>query len=115
MTTVLVVEDERALAEAIAAVLSDEGYRVVQARDGRHGLELIDQTTPDVVVLDFMMPTMNGADVLARLRERPSAPPVILMSAMPEAEAVRSASGHVAFLRKPFSADALLRAIAAAA
>lgn len=114
MTTILVVDDERALAEAIVAVLQDEGHEVVEARDGRHALELIDQRAPDAIVLDFMMPHLNGAGVLAALRACPSAPPVVLMSAAPEAEVARECSGHVAFLRKPFSAQALVDAVAAA-
>jgi CheY-like chemotaxis protein len=112
--TILVAEDEHALAEAIAAVLEDEGFRVVQAHNGRQALEVVDESAPDAIVLDYMMPVMNGAAVLAALRARRSAPPVILVSAAADTEVLRECSGHSAFLRKPFSAQALVDAVRAA-
>ena len=68
MATVLVVDDEFGIAELFDAILTDEGYRVLTAINGRHGLEMLAQERPDLVFLDYMMPVMDGAAMLARCR-----------------------------------------------
>lgn len=110
MRTVLVVDDEFGVAEVLEAILQDEGYRVVTAINGRQGLERAAETQPDLIMLDVMMPIMDGAATLAALRadSRFSHVPVILMSSLDEATASETCRGFQAFLRKPFRINQLL-------
>ena len=82
MKTVLVVEDEFGLAEALSAMLSDEGYRVIVAGNGQQVRDQIGEISPDLILLDFMMPVLNGAAALKALRKNPryAALPIVLMS-----------------------------------
>ena len=108
MKTVLVVEDEPAIREVVAEVLREEGYRVVVAADGRAGLELLAWERPDLVLMDVMMPELDGREALREARARPDLPPVpvVLMSA---AVALGRDDPPVdAFLPKPFDLDNLL-------
>jgi CheY-like chemotaxis protein len=108
---VLVVDDEPALLDVLAQVLADEGYAVATARDGEHALRQAEQERPDLVLMDVMMPRLDGRDALRRLRAHPSlgAVPVILTSAGVPAAQVEPG---VAFLRKPFDLDRLLALVA---
>jgi CheY-like chemotaxis protein len=110
MRTVLVVDDEFGVAEVLEAILEDEGYRVVTAINGRQGLERAAETQPDLIMLDVMMPIMDGAATLLALRAdgRFSRVPVILMSSLDEATARETCRGYQAFLRKPFRITQLL-------
>ncbi|MCW8141410.1 MAG: response regulator [Planctomycetota bacterium] len=115
MKTVVVIDDEFGLAEAITALLEDEGYRAVMATNGRQGLELVAEHAPDLVLLAFMMPLLGGPEVLAAIRARdPRHPPVIVMSAAARDEVRAACPGAAAYLTKPFSGGALLAAIRAA-
>ena len=104
MRTVLVVDDEFGIAELIEAVLTDEGYRVLIAMNGRQGLEMLAKERPDLVFLDFMMPVMDGAAMLRGMAAEPGLDgiPVVLMSSVPEATVAERCSGYAAFVRKPF-------------
>jgi CheY-like chemotaxis protein len=101
---VLVVDDEFGIAELIDAVLTDEGYRVLTAMNGRQGLAIMAKDHPDLVFLDYMMPIMDGADVLRAMARDPSIDgvPVVLMSSMPEPLVAERCSGYAFFMRKPF-------------
>ena len=116
MRTVLVVDDEFGVSEVLTEILGGAGYHVLTAIHGRQALERIAETRPDVILLDFMMPVLNGAGTLAALAAGPAHRdiPVILMSSLPEASIAEQASGYVAFLRKPFRVAAVLEAIARA-
>lgn len=111
--TIVVIDDELGLAEALGAILSDDGYRVGVATNGQQGLRLIDELRPDLVLLDFMMPIMSGPAVLHALeaRGRLASPPVVVMSAATEADVRAVVGDDVVFLRKPFDMPSLLRAI----
>lgn len=104
MATVLVVDDEFGIAELFEAILTDEGHRVRTAINGKHGLEVLAREPVDVVFLDYMMPVMNGAAMLAALLDHPNLRriPVIMMSAMLEGGIAERCSGYSAFLQKPF-------------
>jgi CheY-like chemotaxis protein len=69
MKTVLIVGDERPIAEMLGRMLEDEGYRVLTARDGREGLACLAHERPDVVLCDVMMPVLDGGD-MGRARPR---------------------------------------------
>lgn len=116
---VLVIDDEPALAELVAANLSAAGHRVRTAPDGRAGLDAIDDRLPDVVVLDVMMPVLDGWGVLEALAERPETAelPVVMLTALSsEQDVIRGhLTGAVQYLAKPFEIDALLTAVQVAA
>jgi CheY-like chemotaxis protein len=107
MATVLVVDDEFGIAELFEAILTDEGHRVLTAINGKHGLEMLAQEPVDLIFLDYMMPVMNGAAMLAVLLAHPifRRIPVVIMSAMLEARIAERCSGYAAFLPKPFRID----------
>jgi CheY-like chemotaxis protein len=109
MVTVLVVDDERDIREAVSEVLKDEGYAVVDARDGAEALDQLRAHHPAVVLLDLMMPGMNGWEFCAARNREPdlSRIPVIVISALGRVSGVDAA----AFLQKPFELDALVSAV----
>ena len=83
---VLVVEDEPAQREVLTYNLEAEGFRVAQAEDGEHGLLLVDEDAPDVIVLDWMLPNVSGIEVCRQLKMRPETRgiPIIMLSARSE-------------------------------
>lgn len=114
MATVLVVDDEFGIAELLEAVLSEAGHRVLSAINGQHGLEVLASERVDLVLLDFMMPVMNGAMTLRAITADPalSAIPVVVMSSLPESAVAERAAGYAGFLRKPFRINTMLSMVA---
>ena len=112
--TLLLVDDEWVIAEALEGVLADAGYRVLTAPNGKQALARLMEARPDVILLDFMMPVMNGAATLAALAGDPALReiPVVMMSSLPEARVKERANGYAAFLSKPFTAAEALKTIA---
>jgi DNA-binding response OmpR family regulator len=112
--TVLIVEDEFAIADLLEMALADEGYRVIRAANGRQGLERLAEHSPDLVISDFMMPVLDGAGLVQAIRqsERQREVPIIIMSSMPEANVHARINSYAAFVRKPFQIAALMRLIA---
>lgn len=111
--TILIVDDEIGVLEVVEYILTDLGYTVVSALNGRDALARLKETKPDLIVLDFMMPIMDGGAVLKELRNDDGyrAIPVILTSAMPQKSVEDKCSGYNAFLRKPYKYEKLLEAI----
>ena len=109
---ILVVDDEPAILESIVEVLRDEGYAVEAARDGRSALALFERTSPELVLMDVMMPGIDGRAAYLAMRAHPQGQdiPVVLMSAA--ADPSRLDPGVTAFLAKPFDLDALLNLVA---
>jgi CheY-like chemotaxis protein len=110
MTKILVADDEPTLLGLISAALTDEGYTVVPARDGREAVELAVKESPDLVLLDVMMPRLSGREALRQIRAAPETQsvPVVLMSAgVPSGQM----PDGVPFLPKPFDLDRLLSLI----
>lgn len=112
--TVLIVEDEFAIADLLEMVLTDEGYRVVRAANGRQGLERLAEASPDLIISDFMMPVLDGAGLVLAMRqsEDQREVPIIIMSSMPEASVQARIDRYAAFVRKPFQIAALMRLVA---
>ncbi len=112
--TVLVVDDEFGVAEVLDAILTDEGYRVVTATNGRQALARIAEQPPDLILLDYMMPILDGVAVLRALSADPAAQnlPVVVMSALPEEVISTKTKNYAAFLRKPFRIKTVLAAVA---
>src|SRR5947208_3328737 len=102
--TVLVVEDEAAIAEAVRARLASEGYRVLVAGDGPNALEIAGAEHPDLVVLDLMLPGMDGLEVCRELQRESWVPVLVLTARTEEADKVAGfAVGADDYLTKPFS------------
>lgn len=101
--TVLVVEDDADIVELLELYLTGSGYEVVSAPDGVAALELLRSRTPDVALVDIMMPRMNGYDFIKTLRET-SQMPVIIVSARthPADKIVGLDAGADGFIAKPF-------------
>jgi DNA-binding response OmpR family regulator len=102
--TVLVVDDEEAIAEAVQARLESEGYRVVVASDGPEAIEAHREHQPDLVVLDLMLPGMDGLEICKRLQRDRWTPVLMLTAKTEEADKVAGfAVGADDYLTKPFS------------
>jgi len=110
--TVLVVEDEAALATMLRYNLEKQGFRVEEAADGQEALTRIAETQPDLVLLDWMLPTLSGIEVCRQIRRRPATRdlPVIMLTARAEdQDAVRGLNTGVDdYVTKPFNMDTLL-------
>lgn len=85
---VLVVDDYQDGREVLVELLSFSGYRTVEARDGGEALDLLATVSPDLVILDLMMPRVSGLEVLERLSQRPKPPPTIVMSGVADTQGV---------------------------
>lgn len=102
--TLLVVEDEAPLAETLRFNFEREGYRVRTAADGAEGLSLALTLRPDLVLLDLMLPRVDGLDVLRGIREHSSTPVLLLTARTAEADRVRGLDlGADDYIVKPFS------------
>jgi DNA-binding response OmpR family regulator len=102
--TVLVVDDEEAIAEAVRARLESEGYRVLVAGDGPHAITLHTQHHPDLVVLDLMLPGMDGLEVCKEIQRNSWTPVLMLTARTEETDKVAGfAVGADDYLTKPFS------------
>ena len=114
MRTVLVVDDEFGVAEVLQSILEDEGYRVATAINGKQAMARLDELAPDLIMLDYMMPIMDGTQTLAAIRKHPTfiRTPVIMMSSLEEAAVRETATEYNTFLRKPFRAMAVVRIVA---
>jgi CheY-like chemotaxis protein len=113
MMTILVVDDEGSVADVLSAILTDEGYRVVTAENGREGLARVAESHPDLVLSDVMMPLLDGRELCRAIKSDPvhSAIPVVLMSAVAD-KVVGSDCNYNAFIHKPFDLNTLLDLIA---
>lgn len=113
--TILVIDDEQNILDLISAYLRREGYRVLAAQDGVNGLKLAQSSRPDVVILDIMLPGMDGIDVLRELR-RTSSTYVIMLSAKSEEtdRIVGLSLGADDYVTKPFSPRELVARVKAA-
>jgi DNA-binding response OmpR family regulator len=107
---ILLVEDERRLAQAVRRVLEEEGHTVDVAYDGEEGLAMATETDHDVIVLDIMLPVMDGIEVCRRLRRNKIDTPVLLLTALDGVDdKVRGLdSGADDYLPKPFAFQELL-------
>jgi DNA-binding response OmpR family regulator len=111
--TILVVDDDMELSDGLRMVLEKQGHRVLQARDGQQGKQLIYQHHPDLVILDMMMPRMGGYPVLEHFRGKAEAPPIIMITANEGSrhKAYAEYLGVVEYIRKPFAMERLLESV----
>jgi DNA-binding response OmpR family regulator len=111
MASVLVVDDEVDIREAVAELLAEEGYEVLDAGDGAEALRKARAFHPSVVLLDLMMPGMNGWEFCARRKGDPELEsiPIIVLSALGRVQGIDA----VDYLQKPFELEDLLSAVRA--
>jgi two-component system response regulator ResD len=105
---VLVVDDDAVLRRVVRAVLEADGFRVIEAHDGQQGLEMAASERPRVVILDVMMPGLDGVEVCRRLDHR--ATKVLMLTALGDVttEVASLEAGARGYLTKPFSSMELL-------
>jgi len=110
---ILVVDDDASVRDAIEAVLADEGFEVLVARDGHEAVARVVRSRPELVLLDVWMPEMDGIEVLARIKEVRADLPVIVLSGHGNVDMAVKATrlGASDFIEKPFSVDGLLSSI----
>jgi two-component system, OmpR family, alkaline phosphatase synthesis response regulator PhoP len=114
LARILVVDDEPAILELVAVYLQKEGYQVLTAADGPSGLKAARTLKPDVVVLDVMLPGMDGLELLARLRRESSVYVLMLTARSDETDKIVGLSvGADDYLTKPFSPRELVARIKA--
>jgi len=111
--TILIVDDEFGILEVLESILKDAGFDVLSALNGQDALVHLQKTVPDLVIVDFMMPLLDGAGVIRAMRadDRLSAVPVILASALPEKSISERCTGYNIFLRKPFKTERLMEEV----
>ena len=110
--TILICDDEPALRELIRASM-DEGYECAEASDGVIAMELAREVSPDVVILDLMLPRLSGLEVLARMNEdeRLKDVPVLVITAWNETREDVLSAGADEFVAKPFDPEELRAAV----
>src|SRR5438477_4819084 len=111
--TILIVDDDVELSDGLRIMLERQGFRVLQARNGQEGKGMIYQHRPDLVILDMMMPKMGGYPVLEHFRDKPDAPPIIMITANEGSrhKAYAEYLGVVDYIRKPFAMERLLETV----
>ena len=108
---ILVIDDDPDVREFISESLAEQGYDVYQANDGKSGLSAFAAEKPDLVVLDFIMPGLSGADVASRILSTHPEQPILFVSGYSETDSIRRIAPNAPLLTKPFRAEALSKAV----
>jgi DNA-binding response OmpR family regulator len=112
---ILIVEDEPDIAASMAARLDLEGFKVGTAANGQEGVQKARTDKPDLIILDIMMPLLNGYDVLNLLKGDPATQsiPIIVLTALPHVEDAENAfeAGATDFLNKPYTNERLIQKV----
>lgn len=112
---ILAVDDEASIVELIRFNLEKENFQVVTAYDGEEALQVFDREKPDLVILDIMLPLMDGWEVCRKLREKSSVPIIMLTAKDAEADKVRGLEiGADDYITKPFSPKEMVARVKAA-
>ena len=115
MTKILVIDDEPSIVKLVTAYLKPEGYEVYTAADGRSGLKAADAFKPDLIILDLMLPGIDGIELLTRLRRESDVYVIMLTARSEEMDKVIGLSvGADDYMTKPFSPRELVARIKAA-
>lgn len=112
--TILIVDDNREIVDSLGKLLKLEGYLILQAYDGMEALEVLEQNPVDLILLDVMMPRLNGLSALMKIRERYKIPCIILSAKTEESDKVSGLIlGADDYISKPYNAAELLARIKA--
>jgi DNA-binding response OmpR family regulator len=108
--TVLVVDDERHIVQLVKLYLTNEGYQVEVAHDGQEALDKVRLVRPDLIVLDLMLPWVNGIEVLSTVRQQPHlvGVPVLVTTGTATSAFDLRYFGHLYVRRKPLDMDVLV-------
>ncbi|WZO96587.1 response regulator [Isosphaeraceae bacterium EP7] len=112
--TILLVDDDGEIIEAMRTVLEGKGFRILVARDGNAGLAVAERESPDLIILDMMMPKKSGFLVLEKLKSRPGGLIPTIMITGNEGSRHRAYAemlGVRDYLRKPFAMEKLIRSV----
>jgi len=114
---ILVVDDEPAIRALVAKILERAGYPVDTARDGAEAIEKLETTQYAVIVLDLMMPNIDGYGLIRHLKAQPGTKPAVIVVSAGDSAALRQLDGALvhSIVRKPFDIDVLGDLVAAAA
>jgi DNA-binding response OmpR family regulator len=113
VAVVLVVDDDITISSLLAVALTDDGYDVIIASNGLEGIRRLDETCPDLVISDYLMPVLNGVGLLKALRAHPNchSVPFILMSALPPPKISKLVTDYSAIVNKPFRLDEVVKLV----
>lgn len=104
MSVILLIDDDASLHNLLSQYLEKQGYHIIHAADGREGLHQLFDHRPDLIVLDVMMPTLDGWSTLARIREMSDLPVILLTAKDTEADKLKGFQlGGDDYVTKPFS------------
>ncbi|GLI82794.1 MULTISPECIES: response regulator [Rossellomorea] len=110
---ILIVDDQFGIRILLNEVLQKEGYQTFQAANGIQALEIVDQHSPDLVLLDMKIPGMDGIEILKRMKQKDDGIRVIIMTAYGELDMIQEAKdlGALTHFAKPFDIDDIRRAV----
>ncbi len=115
MKKILIVDDEIDVVEVVTVLLEHEGYEILKAYDGQEALDVIEEVVPDLVILDIMMPKIDGVEVCRRMREKEEMIdiPIVMFSAKLSAIDKKESfdAGADGFISKPFNARGFIAGI----
>ena len=108
--TILIVDDEFGVLEVLEFILRDAGFKVVTALNGQDALSRLKEVMPDLIIVDYMMPILDGLGVINAVRSDDGLRnvPIILVSALPEQNVRERCAGYDSFLRKPYKTEQLM-------
>ena len=114
MQKIFVIEDEKEMARGLKDILEFEGYEVVTAETGREGLQALSREAPDCIILDLMLPDINGYEVCEQIRQKLNTPILMLTAKAQDHDKIRGLKvGADDYLTKPFSVGELLARVMA--
>ncbi len=114
MSKILVVDNEQDTVDLVAMILSNTGYEILKAFNGKECLEIYKKSAPDLILLDIMMPDLSGWDVFQRIKTKDKKQKVAFMSALDVSEErliQLKKSGLVGYIVKPFDSDKLIEEV----
>jgi CheY-like chemotaxis protein len=112
--SVLVIDDDPDVRGFVAEALTDEGYKVRSCADGKSGLKAFAEERPELVVLDFIMPNMSGADVAKEMLSEAPGQRILFVSGYSETDVIKQVAPDSPLLPKPFRSEALCKAVRSA-
>ena len=113
--SILVVDDEPALVQMLSIRLANNGYKVLKAYNGKEALNIAREERPDLIILDILMPELDGSKTASLLKESPETKdiPIVFLTCLftKEDEKESNIRGNTYFVAKPYDADQLLKVI----
>ena len=107
---ILIVDDDKDIVKIVTTMLEGRGWDVTAAYNGREALDMVNASRPDIILLDIMMPEMNGIEVLKRIKKMDSGVRIVMITAFGDVESYLDSMelGAYEYINKPFETDELL-------